>query len=116
MDQEKGNSIVDALLSTEREKSKSLVHAGLRARGFMDRLRTGVFTLGGAYVGWRFAWEYQGLGVPPLAAGVAFGLFVAVFFSGSQDLTSRSSRHRFVASSLRLRYASAKLSPLRDAA
>ena len=31
-------------------------------------------------------------------------------------LTIRSSRHRFVASPLRLRYASAKLSPLRGAA
>ena len=36
--------------------------------------------------------------------------------SATRNLTIRSSRHRFVASPLRLRYASAKLSPLRGAA
>ena len=80
MDQEKANTIADALLSTEREKSKSLVHAGDISRSFMGRLRSGVFTLGGAYVGWRFASEFPDLGIPPLAAGVIFGVLVAVLF------------------------------------
>ena len=38
------------------------------------------------------------------------------FTARATGLTIRSSRHRFVASPLRLRYASAKLSPLRGAA
>ena len=80
MDQERANTIADALLSSERKKAEPLLRAGHSARNFMDRLRSGVFTLGAAYVGWRFATEFPGLGVPPLVAGAIFGLLVAVFF------------------------------------
>jgi hypothetical protein len=80
MDLEKANSVADALTSRERAKLEPLTRAGAATRRFMDRLRLGVFTLVGAYFGWRVAGFYFAPGMVPLAVGFASGLLVAVSF------------------------------------
>ena len=78
MDQEKANTIANAAIDQERQKSLRLIQAGKRTRQFTDRLRAGFFTLAGAYLGWRIAQANPDLGIPPLAAGFILGLVVAV--------------------------------------
>ena len=78
MDQDKAHTIANAVLEQERQKSLPLVTAGKRSRQLTDRLRAGVFTLGGAYYGWRVAQANPDWGIPPLAAGFILGLVVAV--------------------------------------
>ena len=78
VDQDKAQSIANAAIEQERQKSLPLIQAGRRTRQFTDRLRAGIFTLGGAYIGWRIAEANPGLGIPPLVAGFILGLLVAV--------------------------------------
>ncbi len=80
MDQEKARSISEAILSEERKRSEPLVRAGLSVRVFMDRLLTGIFTLTGAYFGWKLAVSNPDLGLNPILVGGALGLVVAVVF------------------------------------
>ena len=80
VDQDKARTIANAAIEQERQKSLHLIQAGKRTRQFMDRLRIGFFTLGGAYLGWRIAQANPGFGVPPLAAGFMLGLVVSVVF------------------------------------
>ena len=78
VDQDKARSIANAALEQERQKSLPLIKAGKRTRQFTDRLRTGIFTLCGAYLGWRIAQANPGLGIPPVAAGFILGLVAAL--------------------------------------
>jgi hypothetical protein len=82
MDLEKANSVADVITSHERAKSEPLTRAGVATRHFMDRLRVGVFTLVGAYFGWRVAETYFGPGLASIGVGFAVGLVVAVTFPG----------------------------------
>lgn len=82
MDLEEANSVADAIASLERTKSESLTRAGAATRHFMDRLRVGVFTLMGAYFGWRVAESYFGPGLASVGVGFVVGLAVAVTFPG----------------------------------
>ena len=77
MNQEEAKIAADALLAQEHEKSARLIKVGASAASIAERLRTGLATLMGAYVGWRAATEFPGIDIPPGVAGIILGLVVA---------------------------------------
>ncbi|WP_158755693.1 AtpZ/AtpI family protein [Dyella sp. S184] len=80
MNPDQANRIADSLLNQARSSSAPARNATLRRMNAVERLNTGVATLVGAYIGWRFADSWFGHGFPPVVCGLLVGLFAAVVF------------------------------------